>query len=105
MGIMKATEESLVRAEIVAGRSQITDPYALLKELTRGRRVGGPELAAFCEPRLPHFAVPRYVELMSELPRTENGKVQKYKLRERGVGPATWDRGPTRPRNVNPSNL
>ena len=30
-----------------AGRSQITDPYALLKDLTRGRRVGGPELAEF----------------------------------------------------------
>ncbi|MFT4280087.1 adenylosuccinate lyase [Microbacterium sp.] len=39
--------QTVVRAEIVAGRSQITDPYALLKELTRGRRVGAPELAEF----------------------------------------------------------
>jgi adenylosuccinate lyase len=39
--------QTVVRAEIVAGRSQITDPYALLKELTRGRRVGGAELAEF----------------------------------------------------------
>lgn len=39
--------QTVVRAEIVAGRSQITDPYALLKDLTRGRRVGGPELAEF----------------------------------------------------------
>ncbi|MGF2075781.1 hypothetical protein, partial [Enterococcus casseliflavus] len=36
-----------MRAEIAAGRSQITDPYALLKDLTRGRRVGGAELAEF----------------------------------------------------------
>ena len=36
-----------MRAEIAAGRSQITDPYALLKDLTRGRRVGGPELVEF----------------------------------------------------------
>ncbi|WP_448656782.1 adenylosuccinate lyase [Microbacterium lacticum] len=41
--------QTVVRAEIVAGRSQITDPYALLKDLTRGRRVGGPELAEFVE--------------------------------------------------------
>ncbi|MCT9003036.1 adenylosuccinate lyase [Microbacterium memoriense] len=41
--------QTVVRAEIVAGRSQITDPYALLKELTRGRRVGGPELAEFVQ--------------------------------------------------------
>ncbi|BFM25130.1 adenylosuccinate lyase [Microbacterium sp. che218] len=39
--------QTVVRAEIAAGRSQITDPYALLKDLTRGRRVGGPELAEF----------------------------------------------------------
>ena len=39
--------QTVVRAEIVEGRSQITDPYALLKELTRGRRVGAAELAEF----------------------------------------------------------
>ncbi len=39
--------QTVVRAEIAAGRSQITDPYALLKDLTRGRRVGGPELVEF----------------------------------------------------------
>ena len=38
---------TVVRAEIAAGRSQISDPYALLKDLTRGRRVGAPELAEF----------------------------------------------------------
>ncbi|MDL9977850.1 adenylosuccinate lyase [Microbacterium candidum] len=39
--------QTVVRAEIVAGRSQISDPYALLKDLTRGRRVGATELAEF----------------------------------------------------------
>ncbi|GAA4771437.1 adenylosuccinate lyase [Microbacterium gilvum] len=39
--------QTAVRAEVVAGRSTITDPYALLKELTRGRRVGAAELAEF----------------------------------------------------------
>src|SRR5581483_10089859 len=50
------------------------------------------ELIRFCEPRLPYFAVPRFLEFVTELPTTENGKVQKYKLRERGVTAATWDR-------------
>lgn len=57
-----------------------------------GQRVEPAELARFCESRLPYFAIPRYIELMDELPRTENGKVQKYKLRERGVTAATWER-------------
>ena len=50
------------------------------------------ELMRFCETRMPHFAIPRYVEVLTDLPRTENGKIQKFKLRERGVTHTTWDR-------------
>jgi crotonobetaine/carnitine-CoA ligase len=57
-----------------------------------GRALNEAELIAFCEPRLPYFAVPRYLEFVSDLPSTESGKVQKYKLRERGVTDKTWDR-------------
>ena len=57
-----------------------------------GRRIDCAALASFCESRLPKFAVPRYIDVLPELPRTENGKVQKYKLRERGVSAASWDR-------------
>lgn len=39
--------QTVIRAEITAGRSSITDPYALLKELTRGRRVGREDFAEF----------------------------------------------------------
>ncbi len=49
-------------------------------------------LTEFCRPRLAHFAVPRFIEFVDELPTTESGKVQKYKLRERGVTARTWDR-------------
>ena len=49
-------------------------------------------LMQFCEARMPYFAVPRYVLFLPELPRTENGKVQKYKLRGLGVTPQAWDR-------------
>jgi adenylosuccinate lyase len=41
--------QTVIRAEVVAGRSTITDPYALLKELTRGHRVGAADLATFVE--------------------------------------------------------
>jgi adenylosuccinate lyase len=41
--------QTVIRAEVVAGRSSIADPYALLKELTRGRRVGREELIAFVD--------------------------------------------------------
>ena len=41
--------QTVVRAEISAGRSSIADPYALLKELTRGRRIGQSELIEFID--------------------------------------------------------
>ncbi|HLM12782.1 MAG TPA: AMP-binding protein, partial [Reyranella sp.] len=46
----------------------------------------------FCETRMPYFAVPRFLEFVDVLPTTENGKIQKYKLRERGITDRTWDR-------------
>ena len=48
---------------------------------------------AWCDERLPYFAVPRYVELVDELPKTPTAKVRKIELREAGVTPRTADRG------------
>ena len=39
--------QTVIRAEVTAGRSTISDPYAALKELTRGRRIGQAELVEF----------------------------------------------------------
>ena len=50
------------------------------------------ELTRHCETQLAYFAIPRYVEVVAELPTTENGKVRKAVLRERGVTASTWDR-------------
>lgn len=41
--------QTVIRAEVAAGRSTIEDPYAVLKELTRGRRVGQAELVEFID--------------------------------------------------------
>jgi adenylosuccinate lyase len=41
--------QTVIRAEITAGRSSIADPYAMLKELTRGHRIGQAELVAFVD--------------------------------------------------------
>jgi crotonobetaine/carnitine-CoA ligase len=50
------------------------------------------ELVKHCEGRLAYFAIPRYVQVLDELPLTENGKVRKFVLRDRGVTATTWDR-------------
>jgi crotonobetaine/carnitine-CoA ligase len=68
------------------------DEVMVAAVLHPGETLAPLDLIKYCEPLLPYFAVPRYVEFMSELPTTENGKVQKYKLSERGVTAETWDR-------------
>jgi len=50
------------------------------------------ELLRFCEPRLPYYALPRYLDFVDALPTTENGKVRKSELRARGITSTTWDR-------------
>ena len=57
------------------------------------------ELAGFCAARLPAFMVPRYIEIVDELPRTPTGKVAKHQLREQGdhgITATTWDREASR---------
>jgi adenylosuccinate lyase len=39
--------QTVIRAEVAAGKSSISDPYQLLKELTRGKRIGHDELVTF----------------------------------------------------------
>jgi fatty-acyl-CoA synthase len=40
------------------------------------------DVRAFCQGRIAHFKIPRYVRLTGEFPMTVTGKVQKFKMRE-----------------------
>lgn len=54
--------------------------------------VDAAELIAFLARRMTRFMVPRYVRIVSDLPRTPTQKVQKHLLREEGVTADTFDR-------------
>ena len=45
------------------------------------------ELQQFARARLAEYKRPRWVEFVSELPRTATGKTQRFKLRERAAAP------------------
>ncbi|MFI2230357.1 AMP-binding protein [Nocardia testacea] len=47
-------------------------------------------LRRFASAHLAGFALPRYIDVVAELPLTETGKVRKAELRTRGVGANTW---------------
>ena len=51
----------------------------------RVRSLSPHDLRAFCEGRIAHFKIPRYVHLASEFPMTVTGKIQKYKMREESI--------------------
>lgn len=57
-----------------------------------GQPLAYADLAAHCEREMARFMVPRYLRLMRTLPKTPTEKVQKFRLREEGVTPDTWDR-------------
>ena len=87
------SHDAVANAAAFPVRSALAEDEVMVAVILHpGRTLDEAELVAFCEPRLPYFAVPRYLEFVSELPSTESGKVQKYKLSERGVTGKTWDR-------------
>jgi crotonobetaine/carnitine-CoA ligase len=75
--VKSAHTEEEVMAAVVPRPGQTVSPWALIQ---------------FLEPRMAHFMVPRYIAVVTELPKTPTGKVRKHVLREAGVTPGTWDR-------------
>jgi len=83
----------IATAAVFPVRSELAEDEVMTAIVRRpGSTLGEVDLIRFCEPRMPYFAVPRFVEFCDALPATENGKIQKYKLRERGISGQTWDR-------------
>lgn len=60
--------------------------------LREGMRASEEEVCRWSMDHLPYFAVPRYVEFRTVLPRNAVGRVMKFELRDEGVTAATWDR-------------
>ncbi len=80
-------------AAVVPVPSELSEDEVLACVVPRpGAAVDPAALVRFCEGRIAHFAIPRYVDVVEALPLTPSGKVEKYRLREQGVSDSTWDR-------------
>ena len=62
--------------------------------LREGKKLSEKELIEHCQENMAYFMVPRFVEFVSELPKTMTEKVEKYKLKESAEKrlPSIWDR-------------
>jgi fatty-acyl-CoA synthase len=50
-----------------------------------GAQLDRDAVVAYCQGRIAHYKVPRYVQCVDEFPMTVTGKVMKFKLRERAI--------------------
>jgi crotonobetaine/carnitine-CoA ligase len=85
---------SVGQVAAVAVRSEEGEDEVMIFVLPKPAQVIDPaQLLDFLVDRMPRFALPRFVEIVDELPVTQaTGRIQKSKLRERGPGPTTYDR-------------
>jgi carnitine-CoA ligase len=89
---------------ILMGHGQLADVavYAVPSELTEddlkiaatlveGSQLTEAELFRWCIDQLPYFALPRYIEFRSELPRSPVGRVLKRELRDEPLSSTVFD--------------
>lgn len=58
------------------------DEVAIFFVIAEGREMSHGELREWCQQQLPPFAMPEYISVLPELPKTPSGKVRKFELRE-----------------------
>lgn len=65
--------------------TNIVKAYVVLRAGVAPGEQKGPELQAFLREAIAAFKVPREIEFVGRLPRTETGKVQRFRLREQAA--------------------
>jgi crotonobetaine/carnitine-CoA ligase len=81
----------------VAVPSELTEDDIKICVVVRpGEELTPEELIEFLEPRMPSFMIPRYVEFLGSLPKTDGTlRTRKVVLRDAGLHNAIWDREAT----------
>lgn len=84
---------AVAESAVVAVPSELTeDELKVVLVLQEDTTLDPAELIEYLTPRMPYFTIPRYVEIVTELPKTPTQKIQKAILRDIGLSAKTWDR-------------
>ena len=75
-----------VPADVEAGEDEVMAVIVSSEPLTAN------DIWAWCQGRVPAFAIPRFVRFITALPRTPSEKIRKSELREQGITTDTNDR-------------
>jgi carnitine-CoA ligase len=80
-------------AAVAVPSEYLEDEVKVCVVRTDGAQLTHEELVGFLQPTMPAFMVPRYVEFLDALPKTDATlRTQKVKLREHVLNEHTWDR-------------
>lgn len=78
-------ECAVVGKPVPEKQTNIVKAYVVLADESQAGPGKAAELQGFVRERIAQFKAPREVEFVSQLPRTETGKVQRFRLRERAA--------------------
>ncbi|MDI3525456.1 MAG: long-chain acyl-CoA synthetase [Candidatus Atribacteria bacterium] len=70
IGVKRDVRGELIKAYVVPAEGATLEPLQIVR---------------FCKQRLPHYKVPRIVEIVKELPQTVTGKIMKYAIKSSGA--------------------
>ena len=63
--------------------TNVVKAYVVLDEIMKPDDASGLALVEFCKARIAAWKAPREIEFVADIPRTQTGKVQRFKLRQR----------------------
>ncbi|HZZ51784.1 MAG TPA: AMP-binding protein [Pseudonocardia sp.] len=89
-----ATHPGVREVAAVGVPSEFGDEDVLIAVVTSGDSTFSPAaLVEYLIPRVPRYAIPRFIRVLTELPRTQStNRVRKPEIRRAGLTPDTWDR-------------
>lgn len=90
--LMVAKHPDVAEVAAMAAPSEVGEDEVWVQVIAREQRNLHPEeILQFCARGMPYFMVPRFIEIVTEFPRTPTAKVEKFKLRKAGPGDGAWD--------------
>jgi crotonobetaine/carnitine-CoA ligase len=88
-----SAHEAVLESAVVGVPSDVgEEEVKAVVVLKEGQEVSEEDLIRWCEPRMAYFAIPRYIAIRSELPKTPSERVEKFKLKEESITEDCWDR-------------
>lgn len=90
--LLVGKHESVSEVAAVAYPSELGEDEVRVFVIPRaGHTLSAEQLFLHCQVEMPYFMVPRYIDIVSEFPRTPTAKIEKYKLRKASLTADSWD--------------